>query len=90
LNSHSLSPNHLLASLLPGDFELIRPRLRTHDLRHQAVLVEAGASLAHIYFPHSGIISLVTRLVEGISAVSREHQDRPGFHDIRTYPASIR
>ena len=65
LNIIPRSPNQLLASLPPADFELIRPHLRSIELTHQTVLVRAGEPLPHIYFPHAGIISLVTRLIEG-------------------------
>jgi CRP-like cAMP-binding protein len=59
------SPNEFLASLSSADFELVRPHLRTVNLAHEVVLVAAGAVLPHVYFPHSGIISLVVRLVDG-------------------------
>lgn len=65
LNSTSRSPNSVLASLPLADFELIRPHLRTVELTNQTVLVRAGERLPHIYFPHTGIISLVMRLQEG-------------------------
>jgi CRP-like cAMP-binding protein len=61
----SRSPNYLLASLPPADFELIRPHLRSIEMVHQAVLARAGEPLTHVYFPHTGIISLVVRLFEG-------------------------
>ena len=59
------SSNQLLSSLPPADFELIRPHLRFFDLPHQTTVVRAGEALTHIYFPLSGIISLVVRLTEG-------------------------
>jgi CRP-like cAMP-binding protein len=65
VTSHIRSPNQLLASLSPADFELIRPHLRYVELIHQTVLVRTGEPLMQIYFPHEGIISLVMRLAEG-------------------------
>jgi CRP-like cAMP-binding protein len=62
------SPNQVLSSLAPADFELIRLHLRSIELTHKTVLVRAGEPLPHVWFPHSGIISLVTRLMEGESA----------------------
>jgi CRP-like cAMP-binding protein len=59
------SPNHLLASLPAADFELLRPHLRPVRLVQGVVLVEAGGPLTQVYFPHSGIISLVASLVGG-------------------------
>src|SRR5260370_26021433 len=59
------SPNQLLASLRAADFDLVRAHVRSVELKHHATLVRTGESLADVYFPHSGIISLVVRLAEG-------------------------
>jgi CRP-like cAMP-binding protein len=57
--------NLLLKSLSLADFESIRSNLRLFDLKYEAVLVEAGGPVIRVYFPHSGIISLVVRLADG-------------------------
>jgi len=59
------SPNALLASLRPADFELLRPRLRCIEMAHAKVLAAADERLTHAYFPHDGIISLVVSLAAG-------------------------
>jgi CRP-like cAMP-binding protein len=59
------SPNHLLASLPPADFELLRPHLQTISLVQETVLVAAGERLTQAIFPHSGVISLVVSLSAG-------------------------
>jgi CRP-like cAMP-binding protein len=59
-------PNHLLASLAAADFELIRSHLRTVELVHEAVLFETGDQVSRVYFPHTGVISLVIDLAEGV------------------------
>jgi CRP-like cAMP-binding protein len=59
------SPNQLLASLPASEFELIRPDIRTALLVLGDVLVEAGAELALVYFPHGGVISSVVNLTDG-------------------------
>jgi CRP-like cAMP-binding protein len=59
------SPNRLLANLSPADFELVEPYLRPLELIHTTVVATAGDELKDAYFPHSGIISLVVRLIEG-------------------------
>lgn len=59
------SPNRLLANLSPADYELVRPNLHDHELAHAVVLAAAGDLLDNAYFPHSGIISLVVRLIHG-------------------------
>jgi CRP-like cAMP-binding protein len=58
-------PNRLLASLPPADFELFRPHLKPIDLVHEVVLFAAGDQLQRVYFPHSGVISLVINLSDG-------------------------
>jgi CRP-like cAMP-binding protein len=57
--------NRLLASLPPADLELLRPHLQTFDLVQEVVLVAAGMPMTHVFFPHSGVISLVVCLSEG-------------------------
>jgi CRP-like cAMP-binding protein len=59
------SPNQLLASLPTSEFELIRPDIRMASLRLGEVLVEAGAQLPLVYFPHGGVISSVINLTDG-------------------------
>ncbi len=58
-------PNRLLASLSSADFELLEPHLKTIELVHETVLFEAGSPISRVYFPHSGIISLVVSLKSG-------------------------
>jgi len=59
------SSNRLLASLPSADFELLRPHLKTIELIHEAVLFQAGDPVNSVYFPHSGVISLVVVLAGG-------------------------
>jgi CRP-like cAMP-binding protein len=59
------SPNHMLAALPPADFELIRPNLRSVELAHELVLARAGEAIPRVYFPHTGVISLVVSLSDG-------------------------
>jgi CRP-like cAMP-binding protein len=63
--SYRHSPNQLLASLPASEFELIRPDIRTAVLTLGDVLVEAGAELPLVYFPHGGVISSVINLTDG-------------------------
>jgi CRP-like cAMP-binding protein len=65
VSKSSRSPNRLLASLLPADFELLRPHLKPVELKNETVLFEAGDPIDRVYFPHSGIISLVVELSGG-------------------------
>jgi CRP-like cAMP-binding protein len=59
------SPNHLLATLSAADFALLRPHFKTVELIQEAVLVGAGDRLTQVFFPHSGVISLVVSLAGG-------------------------
>jgi CRP-like cAMP-binding protein len=59
------SPNHLLAALPIEDFDLLHPFLSTIEMVQESVLVAAGDRLTHVYFPHSGVISLVVSLADG-------------------------
>jgi CRP-like cAMP-binding protein len=65
LDSSLRSLNHLLASLPPADFEFFRHHLRSVELVSECVLARAGDELSRVYFPESGIISLVLCLSEG-------------------------
>src|ERR1700709_2277311 len=59
------SPNNFLSSLSSADFNLLRPHLEHVELIHESVLANAGDTLTRVYFPHSGVISLVLSLVHG-------------------------
>ena len=58
-------PNRLLASLPAADFELLRPHLKPFELVHEDLLFDAGDFVNWVYFPHSGVISLVVGLADG-------------------------
>jgi CRP-like cAMP-binding protein len=57
--------NRLLQSVPAVEFEALRPHLEFVDLVREAVLIEAGAPLTHVYLPWSGAISMRARLSEG-------------------------
>jgi CRP-like cAMP-binding protein len=59
------SPNTLLSSLSDADYKQLEPLLATVSLRESAVLAETGGTIEHVYFPHSGIISLVVETPGG-------------------------
>jgi CRP-like cAMP-binding protein len=65
MSESPVSPNRLLASLPPADFELLRPHLKPIEFKNEAVLYAAGDKVDCVYFPHSGIISLVVELAGG-------------------------
>src|ERR1700726_5289134 len=70
------SGNRLLASLPPADFDLLVPELETVALDQDAVLSQEGDQIEHVFFPHSGAISLMIDRANGqtvaTAAVGRE------------------
>jgi CRP-like cAMP-binding protein len=58
-------PNRLLASLPPNVFESLVSKLHRVPMPLRAVLVEADATIEHVYFPDKGMISLVAVLEDG-------------------------
>jgi len=68
--------NRLLAMLSPPALALLVPHLRTCPLTQGATLQEAESPVERVYFPQSGLISLVARMQTGeivdTAAVGRE------------------
>ena len=61
----SKSPNRLLASLPADAFSAISPYLKIVELKFGDVVAEAGSPIRQVYFPYSGVISLVVELDVG-------------------------
>ena len=59
------SPNRLLASLSSEVFAAVAPHLKAVELTHARILAEAGSDVKQVWFPHSGVISLVVELSVG-------------------------
>ena len=66
---HQVEPgplsNKLLATLPRKDFELLLPHLATLRFEQGTMLCEAGTEFDHVYFPLSGMISLVIVMRDG-------------------------
>ena len=60
--------NHLLAALPAPEMRRWLPLLEPVDLPLGLVLYESGRPLSHVYFPTSGIVSLLFVLEDGASA----------------------
>ena len=60
------SPNRLLASLSPEIFAAVTPHLKTVELKFGEVLAETGGPIRQVYFPYSGVISLVVEMDIGM------------------------
>jgi CRP-like cAMP-binding protein len=61
----SKSPNRLLASLPANVFSEISPHVKIVELKFGDVLAEPGSQVRQVYFPYSGVISLVVELDVG-------------------------
>ncbi|MGB6311023.1 MAG: Crp/Fnr family transcriptional regulator [Pseudolabrys sp.] len=59
------SPNSLLASLPADVFSALSPHIKLVELKFGDVLAETGGAVRKVYFPYSGVISLVVELDVG-------------------------
>lgn len=57
--------NRILAALPPGVMKAVRPHLALREMKLGDVLAGTLGIIDRVYFPHSGIISLVVELAEG-------------------------
>lgn len=60
-----LNNNEFLSGLAEADFDCLRPHLKPMELPRELVLFHAGSPIPRIYFPTSGIVSLVIQLENG-------------------------
>lgn len=59
------SGNLILSVLPPAELGHLNPHLEPFPLRHETVLHQADEAIRHVYFPLSGMVSLVTVLLDG-------------------------
>jgi CRP-like cAMP-binding protein len=57
--AHGPPANRLLAALPAREYARLRPYLSACALEHRAVLYEPGARVSHVYFPCSGVLSML-------------------------------
>src|SRR5262245_1156131 len=57
--------NRFLATLPPHDFALLAPQLRALALERGVMLHDVGEQIEHVYFPHTGMVSLVAVMQSG-------------------------
>jgi CRP-like cAMP-binding protein len=57
--------NRLLSALEPADLALLSPHIKRGHLKQGIVLQEAGDSIEAVYFPESGMISLLAVMEAG-------------------------
>jgi CRP-like cAMP-binding protein len=62
--------NRLLASMSPEDYGLLAPHLAQIDLERGRLLYDPGDRVDVVYFPHDGVISLMTLMENGAAIES--------------------
>lgn len=65
---YSAKQNHLLAALPAEEYERMHPQMTLVELPLGEVLYESGSQLRHVYFPISGVVSLVYTMHDGDTA----------------------
>jgi CRP-like cAMP-binding protein len=66
--THTMTRNRLLAALPPDVFVRLRASMTHVSLSHRQVLYAPDQSVEAVYFPESGMISLVADLDDGVQA----------------------
>ena len=77
-------PNTLLAALPRLDYEAVIASSELVDLEIKRILHEPGEEARHVYFPQSGVISMLTVLEDG-SAVEIATVGNEGMVDFAAY-----
>ena len=57
--------NRLLAALPDADYQRLIPHLKRVELSFKQVLHEVGEPIEYVYFPHRGIVSLLSTMADG-------------------------
>lgn len=83
--------NRLLVSLPADDFALVVPHLVTVELERGRVLYEPGDRIDTVYFPHDGVISLMTLMENGaaIESATIGREGALGLHAAVTARVSL-
>ena len=68
VSTKNVRQNQLLAAMPEAEWKRWLPNIKTVDLPLGKVLYEPGATLSHVYFPTTAIISLLYVLENGASA----------------------
>jgi CRP-like cAMP-binding protein len=63
--TNPLGENRLLRRLDPADLSRLQPHLKEMSMKRGVVLHPAGAPIEHVYFPMSGMISILAMMRTG-------------------------
>ena len=74
--------NRLLASMGASDYALVEPHLQSAAFEQGVVVQEVGETIERVYFPQTGMISLVVATIEGagIEAATIGYEGAVGVH----------
>lgn len=78
LKSRAEARNHLLRSLPPAEFALLQPHLKELPLKQGVILAEQGEPIEDVYFPHSGMMSIVIVMAGGDISIETATVGREG------------
>jgi CRP-like cAMP-binding protein len=70
--------NQLLGSLPAAEFALLEPHLKDMPLKQGVILNEQGETIEHVYFPHSGMVSIVIVMDDGEKSIETATVGREG------------
>jgi CRP-like cAMP-binding protein len=65
MSNSNLPSNRLLLALPSRNLKRLMPELETIPCQREQVLIDADSSLDHVYFPNSGVISVVAVYANG-------------------------
>ncbi|TAJ72137.1 MAG: Crp/Fnr family transcriptional regulator [Phenylobacterium sp.] len=65
-----LAQNSLLEALPPSDYALVAQNLVQIELERGRLLYDPGDPIDHVYFPHDGVVSLMTLMENGAAIES--------------------
>jgi CRP-like cAMP-binding protein len=74
--------NRLLLALPARDLKQLMPRLEHVQLQREQVLVDADSALDHVYFPDSGVVSVLAVYADG-SAIEMATIGREGYTGVQ-------
>ncbi len=63
-------PNLLLSALPANEYERILPHLEEITLKYNTTILDRGGSIGYVYFPNSGIISMLAGVEEGSTLIA--------------------
>lgn len=78
LRSRAEARNHLLSTLPPEEYARLEPFLKEYPLKQGTILNEQGETIDHVFFPHSGMVSIVIVLADGEKSVETATVGREG------------